>query len=501
MACASLVAACTGPLSIDNRACPCSSDAYACCELTNQCLPRGALCAMFVATVDRPGGAVPQGGMVNLTVNGVDLTGADNVQLGELNLGTPADARRDRFRMAITIPHGTALGARTLSFTTRGGRGPFLSPGLITVTPINVAERGDDGGGGTPQSPFATLGRAMTAAGPGDTVVLGPGTFDDHRDPFSPFFLPPSLTLEGAGQGTTRLSDALVSNGDLTIRGLTLDHVLKIDGAGSHTIVDAVSADGPTVGFLVGTNAVQSTLEISGGSAINTSHGSAVESWGDQSTLRIIGKSTLSNADDQDGQAIWLVGDSQVLEINDATISSHGPNAVASVRKLSAHVQGATFQGPLNMMGPGSMALVEGSHFQISSPTNDMGGIYFFGANLDIRDCDFQVVGLFQSNDSAGAVTVRGSTFQNYTAPPIVLQTGVLDLGNKADPGRNQFKPGEYLREPPVALHVVAENGTASVSCSGTSIAGYLPPPESVTGPAQKQGLYEIESTVSINFY
>ncbi|HVR60615.1 MAG TPA: DUF1565 domain-containing protein [Polyangia bacterium] len=464
-------------------------------------MPKDAMCPMFIALVDRPDGVVLQGEVINLTVTGVDLDGADNVSLGEIGLGAPADARRDRFRMAITIPHGTALGAKTLRFTTHGGQKWYESPALVTVTPINVAEHGSDSAAGTARSPFATLARALVSAGAGDTVVLGPGTFGEQRDPSSPLKLPSSLTLEGAGKDMTRLSDALVSAGDLTLQALTLDQALRINGEGSRTNLSAVSADGANVGFLVSEQAIGSTLVIGGATTINSSAGAAVESRGDRSTLRVIEHSTIANLHDENGQAIRLTGNGQVLEINGSTINSVGPDAVTSTGKIDAWVQDSSIQGLLGLMGLGSTAMVETTRFQISPAANAAGGISFIGAHLDVRDCSFQVVGLFQDSEDAGVVTVRGTKFEEYREPPVVLQRGTLDLGTATDPGRNQFKPVEQPGEPPVALQVKAEPGTASVSCSMTTFSGDMPPAASVMGPAHSRGMYEIDQMVPITFY
>ena len=63
----------------------------------------------------------------------------------------------------------------------------------------------DETGGGTSLSPWKTPHRAVSAARPGDTILLGPGVYDI----LSPIELPPGVSLEGAGEATVLTSSAL----------------------------------------------------------------------------------------------------------------------------------------------------------------------------------------------------------------------------------------------------------------------------------------------------
>ncbi len=57
------------------------------------------------------------------------------------------------------------------------GSFPTFEDGLVPSAEVHVAEDGSDGGDGSPQSPFATIERAMQEAAPGTAVVIHAGTY------------------------------------------------------------------------------------------------------------------------------------------------------------------------------------------------------------------------------------------------------------------------------------------------------------------------------------
>jgi hypothetical protein len=154
-------AACTGPLSIENRSCPCV-EGYQCCTLTNQCLSPGEMCAPFALTVDHA--VVRQGGKVTLTITGPELGALTSVQLRnsaqlrDLMIPGPfVPSSAGVFELVIPIPHGAPLGPYDLRFTGRRDTAPYQSASVITVSPIVVARDGNDDGTGTTEQPFRTL--------------------------------------------------------------------------------------------------------------------------------------------------------------------------------------------------------------------------------------------------------------------------------------------------------------------------------------------------------
>jgi hypothetical protein len=77
---------------------------------------------------------------------------------------------------------------------------------LLTITEIHVAAApgGDDTlGDGTPMAPFASLGRAISQSGPGDTITLAAGTFQREAWPIR---LPDRAVVRGAGSDVTMIA-------------------------------------------------------------------------------------------------------------------------------------------------------------------------------------------------------------------------------------------------------------------------------------------------------
>ncbi|GAA0918568.1 right-handed parallel beta-helix repeat-containing protein [Pseudonocardia zijingensis] len=99
--------------------------------------------------------------------------------------------------------------------------------GLAAPTPArHVVDPagGDDGSGtGAEQRPFRTITRALAVAGPGETVLLRPGTYDE-----AVVTVRPGVTIEGprdavlrGAAGSQRVVD--VRHDDTTLRGFTID--------------------------------------------------------------------------------------------------------------------------------------------------------------------------------------------------------------------------------------------------------------------------------------
>src|SRR6266852_2309836 len=97
LASALLGAACTGPLSVENRSCPCSAGVE-CCGSTQMCLAPGEACEdlsvqVLSPTIRRADGVqvqqgalamARQGDMLKLRVRGLDLVDVTEVKLGEI---------------------------------------------------------------------------------------------------------------------------------------------------------------------------------------------------------------------------------------------------------------------------------------------------------------------------------------------------------------------------------------------------------------------------------
>jgi hypothetical protein len=83
---------------------------------------------------------------------------------------------------------------------------------------------GDDGNGtGSVTAPFRTITRAPAAAQPGETVVLRPGTYDEHV-----VTVRPGVTVTGPRSAVLRGADSSmrvfeIQHDDTTLRGFTID--------------------------------------------------------------------------------------------------------------------------------------------------------------------------------------------------------------------------------------------------------------------------------------
>lgn len=96
--------------------------------------------------------------------------------------------------------------------------------------------RGDDGGDGSGRHPFRTIGRALTAAQSGESVVLHPGTYDEDvvtERPGVRLVGPRDAVVRGGGNERV----IQVRHDDITLAGFTMDGKVCAD------LVDACYRD------------------------------------------------------------------------------------------------------------------------------------------------------------------------------------------------------------------------------------------------------------------
>jgi hypothetical protein len=104
---------------------------------------------------------------VTVVLRGRGLRGAE-VSIGGAPLTVLSDTD-DAVAAMWDVPHGAALGGRTLAVNT--GHGSYLREEALEVTPITVAA-GAPQGDGTPDAPYASLEQALGLAQDGDQVLL-----------------------------------------------------------------------------------------------------------------------------------------------------------------------------------------------------------------------------------------------------------------------------------------------------------------------------------------
>ncbi len=135
--------------------------------------------------------------------------------------------------------------------------------GPVNIGPVWYVDlNGDDENDGSPESPFATIGRAINTAVDGDTIRLNPGTYTETID-----FMDKALVLESRAyetenyslitetiftsgpMGGTALSLQGSSNNNATIKGMTFKNGSYTIGGGillqncSPTLIDLVVMD------------------------------------------------------------------------------------------------------------------------------------------------------------------------------------------------------------------------------------------------------------------
>lgn len=106
-------------------------------------------------------------------------------------------------RVTLTDPDGVTNGTLSTTGTTRVAELP-QSAGET----YHVAPDGDDGGAGSEASPFATIGRGLAQAGPGDTVLVHSGRYHEEIQLPTGGAADAPLTLRAAGDGVAVLDGA-----------------------------------------------------------------------------------------------------------------------------------------------------------------------------------------------------------------------------------------------------------------------------------------------------
>jgi len=153
-----------------------------------------------------PSGAVRQGqtGVVlsfNRAAGG--LSKPSRVDLEDLQVEIDARSSDEQLLLNVSVPHGAALGPRTLTIDTPAGT--LTQADALEVAPITVSPSGVDGALGTPSSPFRSLQQALLVAGAGDTCLLKNGTYDQASGETWGYAAPDQLSVMGESAAQTIL--------------------------------------------------------------------------------------------------------------------------------------------------------------------------------------------------------------------------------------------------------------------------------------------------------
>lgn len=160
-----------------------------------------APCINDVAVAGRSGLEVAEGHAAAVVIDGVNLSMADRVTVGD-EMTCEVDSVSDqRLRCTLDVPHGAALGApdnqpRRLPVILWVGEDSVSDDAaFLDITPIVVSTDGDDGGPGTLSSPYRTVSRALSRSDGADTVVVFGGAYGEEE--IFPLTVPPGVTVRG----------------------------------------------------------------------------------------------------------------------------------------------------------------------------------------------------------------------------------------------------------------------------------------------------------------
>jgi hypothetical protein len=376
------------------------------------------------------------------------LAGATAFDLGGLVVARQPQSTDARLVLAVSVPHGIALGTRTLTFSDASG--PVSVPDVVEVAAITSAPAGADTDLGTAAAPFRTVTRAVAAAGSGDTIQLLDGDYDAKAGEAWNATLPPNLTILGQSMtGTTLVgpgtggangsgTSGLLAPGGLTLKGLTLsgfDTAVAATGSGALTLNDvtvsgagtaAVDAQAAGVAVTITGGALGSTqdtirlgdacascvLDVTGTTLDGSSMGGhtvevSAMATGSKATLRMV---------DVRGD-ISVLADAGALSVSGSTIKEIGSEA----------------RGTINFMG----GALDVSDTTITLNADNF-GINFAGATLTASGVTIEGghYGIYQLS---GNVKLRGTKIRDYVFMGYYLAQGDLDLGTATDPGDDAF--------------------------------------------------------------
>ncbi len=418
------------------------------------------------------------------------LSTVSNVALDDLALAIDPKSTDTRLSLNVTVPHGVAPGPRTLTFDTADGT--TTEAAALDVTPITVAIDGKDAQPGTTGAPFRTLRAALAVAGPGDTCVLGGGSYDAASGETWGYAVPDPLTIQGEptqpailqgpahpipvdGSPTGPIVDALEPSSMLALKQITLaDFDIAIDlKQTAQASLEDVTIQGNGKGIVAEAGA--STIALKNGSLSSASFGVDLSGTCDGCALSI------------DGTVLTESGDGPIVNVSETAQHS------------ALTFSGAQLNGGVFVADTAATLTVDGSHL-VGNGAN--AALNFQGAQLDAKDSDFQAAsaayginlngGQMTLNDVtvegnrycvyqlSGHSKVRGCKLSNYSSIGFYFAKGDLDLGTATDAGDNVFEGVDGN-----AFGLYVDTDTTPLSCSNTSFDGILPETGSVTADTE----------------
>jgi hypothetical protein len=439
------------------------------------------------------------------------LASATSFDLGGLVVVRQPQSTDARLVLAVSVPHGAALGARTLTFSDASGA--VSVPNVVQVGAITSAPAGADINLGTADVPFRTIQRAVAVAGAGDTIQLLDGAYDATAGETWSYTLPASLTIVGQSMTGTNLSGplpagaimpgtmAFLAPAGLTMKTLTLsafDTAISATGPGAVTLNDvavnnaltaAVRADaaGVTVTVTGGTlNATQDALLLDDqctSCALDVTNASLTGGLMKGHAVEITAKATGSQIV---FQTVDVRGDTSVL---DAT-------ATLSVSASTFNENGSEAESMINFAG----RAIDVTDSSITLSTDNF-GINLGGGTLTLSGVTIQG-GNYGVYQLSGNTKARGTKIRDYVFMGFYLAQGTLDLGTATEPGDDAFSTGTTGA---LVFGLYVDGVTRPVTSSNTTFNGVEPPAGTqaadATDPIDVPGEYFINDGTTMSFW
>ncbi|HXI57358.1 MAG TPA: DUF1565 domain-containing protein, partial [Polyangia bacterium] len=415
------------------------------------------------------------------------------------------------------VPHGAALGTRTLKVAAAGGI--FMAADVVEVTAITVGPSGVDSNPGSAAAPFKTLKTAILTAGGGDTIHLLDGTYNAASGETWGYVIPDNLTIVGDSTEATILDGAgaasnlngFDASAALTLKSLTVQHfTIGIDvkkPSSMLTLQDVVLASHSYYGISVESTAMGSTVTMSGAKGLITQPGHQAIYVASVPNTTI----NLTDGKLQGGSYVIQISGNcsgSKLNVSGTTIEQLTPNAYSAIyTSISSNPAGTeftfdktTFIGSIDYDDPKGSVTITGSMIQpkagygvnfagktlsitgttISMMMNNYPGIYYHSAmlgtmslkNVTVDGGNYNI----QQNAPGSTSKMRGTTLKNSQSDGYYLQAGDLDLGTAAESGDNIF--GSPVAAGGYCLYISrggGMNGGGPVTCSGTAFGATGP--------------------------
>ena len=444
------------------------------------------------------------------------LAGVMAFDLGGLVVARQPQSTDARLVLAVSVPHGIALGARTLTFS--DAQGPVSVPDVVEVGAITSDPAGADTNLGTAAAPFRTVKRAVEAAGPGDTIQLLDGVYDGTAGETWSYTLPAGLTIVGQSMAGTNLFGPVVDGasadggsapgttgflapGGLTMKSLTLnafDTAIAATGPGALTLEDLGVPDALTTA--VRADAAGVTVTVTGGALSGEQDAILLGDHCTSCTLTVTGASldgALMGGHTVEVSAM-ATGTHTVLQMVDVhgDISVTPGDATLSVSGSTIKEIGSEARGTINF-GGGALDVTD-STITLNA---DNFGVNFAGETLTLSGVTIEGghYGVYQLSGNAKA---RGTKIQDYGYIGYYLAQGNLDIGTATEPGNDAFSSAATG---PFVFGLYVDGVTQPVTSSNTTFNGVEPPAGTQaaadTDPIAVPGEYFINFGKAISFW